>query len=460
MKNWLLILLIPLLLISCTGASHFTRKGDKSQAAGRPGEASFQYIQALRRKPGHIKAIAGLQVSGQEQLNRLLDNFFAFHNEDKLKEGLYAFKEADGFYQEVSSVKVDLRFPGYYREYFEEDKTQFLSETYETGMKAFQNREYKSAENLFDEIKKWDPNYKDVSQLRNQAEIIPLYEEALLDYDNEFYKTAHRKFQRIISLDPRYKEAGLYLSESLKRGTFTIAFTPFEQIVAVPSLAQTLNAQVLAELSKSKNPFLQIVDRSNLQQILTEQKIALTNSTDYVKVGEIIGAKALLIGKILEYQYTGGKVTGTARTGYEAFQDSAKNSQTGLMEAVTRYKKVYYQEYQGKSVIHCKVQYQLISTRDGSILASDVFTKDLQDQVNYIEYPGNINMLVPGTWQQLKFNQANDRVLDTPQNRNEIKRLASARRDLKVENQLRSETVQELGQKVSRGILEYEATLK
>jgi hypothetical protein len=69
-------------------------------------------------------------------------------------------------------------------------------------------------------------------------------------------------------------------------------------------------------------------------------------------------------------------------------------------------------------------------------------------------------MLVPGTWQQLKFNQANDRVLDTPQNRNEIKRLASARRDLKVENQLRSETVQELGQKVSRGILEYEATLK
>lgn len=454
------ILLLTLFLFSCSGAAYFARKGNKAQKEGRVGEASYFFIQSLRRNANNAKAAYGLQTAGQEHLNKLLDEYFRFHNDEKLREAVYAYRDAESFFDDVARVKVTLRFPEYYREYFAEDKAAFLETTYNQAQDHFRKQNFKDAERLFAEVKKWDPNYKDAGKMRNKAEIIPLYEEALKDYDNGFYKTAHGKFSRVVELDASYEQAASYQQESLRRGTFTVAYTPVTDMIRNPVVANIIGAQVLADLAKVKNPFFQIVDRSNLDQVLKEQKLALTNSSDLVRVGEILGAKALLTAKLLEYGFNGGQVTSKKMTGYEAFTDSVFNSSLGRKEAVTRYKKVYYTEFNGTSFLKCKVQYQLISTEDGRILAADLVDQQVKDQIRYITYPGNIRALVPGSWRNFNINEPSDKVYDSPAQRNELRKLYDARRNLRQENELRNDAVTGISSRISKGVLDYEATIK
>ena len=461
MKIRILFLLLAVSILgACSGAAYFARKGNKAQKEGKVGEASYFFIQSLRRNSSNAKAAYGLQIAGQEHLNKLLDVYFQHHNDEKLREAVYAYREAENFYEDVSSVKVSLRFPEYYREYFQEDKAEFLETTYNQAQDFFRKQNFKDAERLFAEIKKWDPNYKDAGKMRNRAEIIPLYEEALKDYDNAFYKTAYGKFSRVVELEASYEQASNYQQESLRRGTFTVAYTPFVDLARNPTMANIVGAQVLADLSKVRNPFFQIVDRSNIEKVLAEQKLALSNASDLVKVGEILGAKAILTGKILEYGFQGGQVTSQRRTGYEAFTDSVWNSSLGRKEATTRYKKVYYSEFTGQSLVKCKVQFQLISTEDGRILAADLVDQQVSDQIRYITYPGNIRALVPGSWTKFNVNEPSDRIFDNPGQRNELRKLSEARKSLKLENELRSETVNSISSKISKGILDYESTIK
>ena len=459
MKKFL-ILLLSAFLLACSGSSYFARKGMKAQKAGKIGEASYFFIQSLRRNSNNAKAAYGLQTAGQEHLNKLLDVYFQFHNDEKLREAVYAFRDADNFYDDVSNVKVTLRFPEYYREYYEEDKAAFLESTYNQAQDHFRRQNFKDAEKLFSEIKRWDPNYKDAGQMRNKAEIIPLYDEALKDYDNGFYKTAYGKFSRIVELDGGYEQAASYQQESLRRGMFTVAFTPFQDLARNPSMTNIIGAKVLSDLSKVNNPFFQIVDRSNIERVLQEQKLALSNASDLVKVGEILGAKALLTAKVLEYGFQGGQIISQRRTGYEAFSDSVYNASLGRKELVTKYKKVYYSEFSGQSLLKCKVQFQLVSTENGRILAADLVDEQVRDEIRYITYPGNIRALVPGSWSNFNINEQGDRVLDTPAQRNELRKLYDARKNLKQENDLRSEAVNAVSSRISRGILDYEATLK
>lgn len=456
----LFILILSLVLAACSGSGYFARKGNKAQKEGKVGEASYFFIQSLRRNINNAKASYGLQVAGQEHLNKLLDVYFQHHNDEKLREAVYAYREAESFFDDVSRVKVSLRFPEYYREYFQEDKDEFLETTYNQAQDFFRKQNFKDAERLFAEIKKWDPNYKDAGKMRNRSEIIPLYEEALKDYDNGFYKTAYGKFSRVVELEASYEQASNYQQESLRRGTFTVAFTPFTDLARNPTMANIVGAQVLADLSKVRNPFFQIVDRSNMEKVLAEQKLALSNASDLVKVGEILGAKAILSAKILEYGYQGGQITSQKKTGYESFIDSVWNSSLGVKEATTKYKKVYYSEFSGQSVLKCKVQYQLISTEDGRILAADLVDQQVSDQIRYITYPGNIRALVPGSWSKFNVNEPSDRIFDNPGQRNELRKLSEARKSLKLENELRSETVNSISSKISKGILDYESTIK
>jgi TolB-like protein len=456
----LVLFLVSILLWSCSGAGRFAAKGNKAQKSGRVGEASYFYIQALRRNSNHIKSLLGLQTAGQEHLNRLLDKYFQFHNDQKLKDAVYAYKDANEFHKEVNRVKVDLRFPEYYREYYQEDYEAFLNQTYAQGQEAFRKQQFKEAEQLFSEIKKWDANYKDVSKMRAKAELIPLYEEALRDYDNAFYKTAHRKFVRVTELDPAYEQAALYVAESLKRGLFTVAYTPFTDQSGNTAFTSVVGAKVLAELSKVQNPFFQVVDRSNMDKVLAEQRLALTTASDYVKVGELLGAKAILSAKVIEYQFQGGRIHQEKKPGYEAFTDSVLNTALGRKEAVTKYRKVYYQEFSGQSQLRCKIQYQLVSTENGRTLVADLIDEQLSDQVNYITYNGNIRSLVPGNWSQLNVNQQSDKVFDTPSQRNELRRKADARKSLKPEAELRNDAVQKSANKLVNSILAYEAQIQ
>jgi hypothetical protein len=67
----------------------------------------------------------------------------------------------------------------------------------------------------------------------------------------------------------------------------------------------------------------------------------------------------------------------------------------GLPQTITRFKKVKYQDQSQKRRLYYRVFYQLVSTQTGQVVASDVLSEEVSDEVHFASYNGNVNALYP-----------------------------------------------------------------
>ena len=129
----LLLLLLATALLACSPSRSFTKQGKKLATAGLHDEASLAFMQALGHYRANIDARVGLRLSGQQALNTYLDRFFRAHGQQQYKESVYAYRKADQFYVSVTALNIDLEFPPYYKQNYEEDLAIYLEGMYVEG---------------------------------------------------------------------------------------------------------------------------------------------------------------------------------------------------------------------------------------------------------------------------------------------------------------------------------------
>src|SRR5690606_1657880 len=105
-------------------------------------------------------------------------------------------------------------------------------------------------------------------------------------------------------------------------------------------------------------------------------------------------------------------------------------------EFITRNRKVMYSEFTGTSSVRMKIQYQLVSAETGTILVSDIFEDQEEENLNYISYEGNSSNLFPGTWRSRNEAHPSDRILLGFRHKNEVDQLLSGKREFRPMNDM------------------------
>lgn len=444
--------------VACSPSRTHTKKGNKLAEAGIYDEASYAYMLALANDRSYIDARIGLRNTAQKALNSYLDRFYRAHGESRSGDAVYAYRQADRFYKDVVAYNVELEFPPYYKDYYEEDLAKYLAELYEKGNVALETKRFKEAESHFKEITQLDANYKDVGSRKKMSVIIPLYEEGMVYYQAGNYRKAYGHFDRVFELDPQYKEVNQLRRIAKERATLTIAVLPFEQSLAY-AYPIPVNSYILSDLANANNEFIVVIDRENTEKLLKEQKISLANNSNdnlAVMAGELMGAKAILTGKIIDFGVQQPQMKHYERTGYESYQERVMNPSTKKMENKTRYRKVMYSEFKGESAVRMKLQYQLISTESGTVLVSDVMEFSEQDVVRYVSYDGNPNNLFAGSWKSLNNAHPTDKVYTSFSHRREMESLLSGKRDFVPTTELLVKMQQRVANQVVNQVLSYE----
>jgi hypothetical protein len=126
------------------------------------------------------------------------------------------------------------------------------------------------------------------------------------------------------------------------------------------------------------------------------------------------------------------------------------------MELQTRYRKVMYSEFQGESAVRLKVQYQLISTESGTVLASDVVEYQERDEVRYISYEGNARNLVSGSWKSRNEALPTDKIYSNNSQRREVQSLLAAKRDFKPINEMMVSMQNRISNRIINQVMAYE----
>ena len=178
----------------------------------------------------------------------------------------------------------------------------------------------------------------------------------------------------------------------MEDGQFGVAILPFRNTTNHPSVSDNLEASLAQWLSRSKDPFLKIVDRENLGFILAENELNLLGATseNAPKVGELLGANAFVSASISDCKYHKSRLHRKAKTGYEAYLIQVKTSDGGT-EQVTKFKEVTYQRYQQTAHLTMRVNFEVTSSSTGAVLFSNSYDAQATDEITYNVYDGNLD---------------------------------------------------------------------
>lgn len=450
--------LLLLLAVACSPARTYTKKGNKLAEAGVYDEASMAYMMALANDRTHVDARIGLRNSAQQALNVYLDKFFRAHNENQLKDAVYGYRKADKFYKDVTFYGVELELPSYYTAYYNEDLQTYLQQLYQNGNTLLEQKKFREAEQIFKEISQLDPEYKDVDALKKMSVIIPTYEAGLGYFEAGNYRKAYMNFNQVFGLQANYKDVANLRRVAKERATITVAVMPFENASSY-AYPITINSYIISDLAGANNEFIVVIDRENTEKLIKEQKLSLANNTNdnlAVVAGELMGAKAILTGKVLDFGVQHPNMRHHERTGYESYQEKVYNPANKKMELQTRYRKVMYSEFQGESAVRLKVQYQLISTETGTVLASDVVEHHERDEVRYISYEGNTRNLLAGSWKSRNENLPSDKIYSSYSQQREVQSLLNAKRDFKPINEMMVSMQNRISNRIINQVMAYE----
>lgn len=423
------------------------KRAAKLDAAGMYAEAANMYLGAVQRNGQNVDAKIGLKKNAQLVLDDRLSNFFkAMAMGSDRKIAVNSYLEAVAYQDRVQRMGVMLDLPDHYKVDFDRVKGEHLMSLYEQGQEHLERQDYAGAERLFTEIAKLEPNYKDASSLQAVAYLEPLYQAGKSDLSAGLYRKAYDEFDRILKKDASYKDASRLRQEAVTKGQYSIAVVPFTTSTKRTDIASRVQAHVMTGLTQTRDPFLRIVDRENMERILEEQRLGLSGVIDEqtaVQVGNLMGAQAVLMGTLIEYREEPGQLRRGGKDAFESYRVQRTNNETGQKYFETRYRAARYNEFYQENKVIISMSYRLVSLETGEVLMSQVVDREAKDHMYYADFEGNVEALVP----------ANKGVVDLSGNaRREMRALFAAPRTLKPIATLSSELLNTMSDLVAVGI--------
>lgn len=446
--KYVLHFLCALLLLTtqaCHNSKYYTKIAKKQEAAGLNKEASENFYTALLRKRANVDAQIGMKKTGQTVLNSMLSDFSQKSSFGNKKEAVYSFIASREYKAKIAGAGVELQIPDFYNGDFEKVKKSYLLDLYEQGTSLLEENKFADAEINFNEIGRLDPNFKNAGELKDIAYLEPIYQKGISEFEAKHYRAAHNNFLKVEERKLGYKESADFKKKCLEKGKYTVALLPFTNGTNMQGSETKATAYILNALTQINDPFLQVIDRENLNNILAEQRIQMSgifSESNAVEIGKISGAKALITGTVLNHTVQNGQVRKVTRNGFESSQVKKVNSE-GKTFYDTEYRPTQFDEYYNFAESNVSIQYKMTSIETASLIKNDIFSEKKKDEVIYAIYGGNANNLFP----------ANGNVVNTNnRDRNTLKDMLNARRNLRDGNDLANDLYIEIARKIADNV--------
>ena len=261
--------------------------------------------------------------------------------------------------------------------------------------------------------------------------------------DNEKYRLAYNEFAEVVKKNPTYKDASDLKDECREYAIFTIAIMPSNK-----KEATDIALKLVAELGKSNNPFVVVVDRQNTDKLIAEQKLALSGVVDdnsAAQAGQLLGVKAVLFGNVSATSVVKSKPIKVTHVAYKRVKIRKYDSVSKTYKTAYIYKRVKYTKVTDQSSVDITFDYRLVSSETGEVLTSGSYSEQAEDKIEYGIYSGNHRDLYPTATGYQYYSQK--KALD---------KMFTSKTSVKSVTQLTSEVSNKIASKVSKEVLKYE----
>ena len=228
-----LIPILFLLLFSCSVKNSTLKKGAEMEKLGNFKQASELYLGVLYRKTNLPEIENALRRSAQLHIS---ETAFAIatKNEKEDKEGVVnEYYNLNTFVNQVNTFTKNLDIDQQTKAIYNKNLDQYLIGQYEIGIKYLSEQKFMEAESVFNDISRFNPNYKDTPKQLSIAVNEPVYLSGVQLFGEKKYMPAYEKWNQIYLREANYKDVKnklqLALNERYKEGSYYLMQENFKE---------------------------------------------------------------------------------------------------------------------------------------------------------------------------------------------------------------------------------------
>ncbi len=405
-SKYIIFLLAVIVLFSCVSvATKLYKTGEKFEAKGNHTLASDQYEKALKNDPDHVKSKLGLTRVSPEVLKFKTREFNKLYNSNDFYAAYYKIEDIEQYKKRMNLLGLEFSNILYsYNTKFSEVKNFVLEDSYNKGIGFFDEGLYDKSISSLKLAVKINPSYKDASDFLSKANkrrslktAEEYYKKGLSAFESSEYKKAYLTFQKCNSLIKKigvndYKDLRQIMAIALKKGIVKLSVFKFKNSTnrRYSNTHNKVSSYIESAVSKCGAPFIKIIDRQNIDKIISEQKLNLSGLIDdetSTKAGKLSGVDYLITGELTNERVSVTHPYGVTNQAYMTDGTYVDGNGTRRYNS----KKVSYRVYKGSSKAVVEVQYKITSLKTGETVVSKAIEKQKEDKILYATVDNNVD---------------------------------------------------------------------
>jgi hypothetical protein len=282
-----LIALFFLFLLSCSVKNSTLKKGAEMEKAGNFKQASELYLGVLYKKQNLPEIENALRRSAQLHISETAFSI-ATKNEKGDKEGVVnEYYNLNTFVNQVNAFTKNLDIDQQTKAIYNKNLDQYLIGQYDLGIKYLSEQKFSEAESVFNNISRFNPNYKDTPKQLSIAVNEPVYLKGIQLYGEKKYMQAYEKWNEVYTREANYKDVKNKLQQALneryKEGSYFLMQENFKDAELAFSEVKTINENYLDVKNLHKEAFCEPIYRKAVKDLKIKKC-----RTSYLGLDEII----------------------------------------------------------------------------------------------------------------------------------------------------------------------------
>ena len=260
-----------LLLFSCSVKNSTLKKGAEMEKLGNFKHASELYIGVLYRKPNLPEIENALRRSAQLHIT---ETAFAIatKNEKGDKEGVVnEYYNLNTFVNQVNTFTKNLDIDQQTKAIYNKNLDQYLIGQYDLGIKYLSEQKFAEAESVFNDISRFNPNYKDTPKQLSIAVNEPVYIIGIQLFGEKKYMPAYEKWNEIYLREANYKDVKNKLQQALneryKEGSYYLMQENFKEAELAFEQVKNINSNYLDVKNLHREAFSEPIYRKAVKDL-------------------------------------------------------------------------------------------------------------------------------------------------------------------------------------------------
>lgn len=389
-----LITFVLLLLVSCGKQHAVLKQANASSKAGDFNEAATLFYNVLLKDKNNADAKQGLIVNGQQVIADKFAKFSKQVIENKIEDALKTYRFAKQYAANAASVGVVLNWPTEYNEVYEDIKQEYIINKHTQAINLMQQRQFESAEKIFEQMALIDSSYAEVSVLRPATVVEPLYKTAQALFKQQKYKEAYQLFSKIAAIDDGYKDVLELKNKSLQMATSLVGVLPVAN--DTKRIAATMPDKIADLLIKQQSSYFKLANVQLLHNDMQSRGFSkYTTENDAIEIGTNLNLGYTVLLLLDTFIYSKTEPVTIQKIAYEAVTENILNPYTKTYQSISKFKQIYYTDNTQSQQLQLKFSYTLVSTQTKKVLVSNSFYVNKTDEWHAATYQGNKANIYP-----------------------------------------------------------------